>query len=357
MNNSGNELFMRRANNYISESQRKAMGAVRIPKGAIVFAKVGAAVFLERKRILAQDSCIDNNMAAFIVDEDRVDIRFAHHLLTAFRMSSLVATTALPSLNGGQLQSIPLCVPKDIREQRRIAAALGDADDLIASLGRLTTKKQAIKQSMMQRLLTGKTRLPGFSGAWREGTFEQLASPSRERVMPQNASSTTTLIELEHIESHSGRLTGASQASDAVSLKAVFKSGDVLFGKLRAYLRKFWHANRGGLCTTEIWVLHPRAGINGLFVRYVVETDRFVEVASGAYGTHMPRSDWGSVRSVPVSIPSHDEQVAIATVLVDADAEIDTLYRRLEKAKDIKTGMMQELLTGRTRLPTVEAAA
>ena len=69
MNSAGNELFMSRANNYISESRRKSLGAVRVPAGAIVFAKVGAAVFQERKRILAQDSCIDNNMSAFIVDE------------------------------------------------------------------------------------------------------------------------------------------------------------------------------------------------------------------------------------------------------------------------------------------------
>ena len=111
MNTTGNELFMVRANNYVSEKLRASMGANRIPAGAIVFAKVGAAVFLERKRILAQDSCIDNNMAAFIVDSSRADVRFLHYLLSAFKLSSLVATTALPSLNGKQLRSIPLVMP------------------------------------------------------------------------------------------------------------------------------------------------------------------------------------------------------------------------------------------------------
>lgn len=174
--------------------------------------------------------------------------------------------------------------------------------------------------------------------------------------MPQSVPTTTPLVDLDQLESGSGRLIGASQASEAVSLKAVFKPGDVLFGKLRAYLRKFWYADVAGLCTTEIWVLRPRPGVHGRFVRYVVDTDRFVDAASGAYGTHMPRSDWRTVRNIPVCIPSQAEQVEIATVLHDADTEIDVLHARLEKARNVKQGMMQELLTGRTRLP-VEAAA
>ena len=165
MNSPGNEQFMRTANNYISEAVRKRMGAVRIPAGAIVFAKVGAAVFLERKRILAQDSCIDNNMSAFIVDLAEVDVRFAHYLLSDFKLGDLAATTALPSLNGGQLRSVPLRLP-GLAEQREVVDALRSADDLTRSIELIIAKKRAIKQGMMQELLTGRTRLPGFAGEW-----------------------------------------------------------------------------------------------------------------------------------------------------------------------------------------------
>ncbi|GAQ40477.1 restriction endonuclease subunit S [Mycobacterium pseudoshottsii] len=111
MNKAGNQLFMTWANNYISESQRKQIGTIVMPTGAIVFAKVGAAVFLERKWILAQPSCIDNNMAAFMPDTSSADVRFVYYVLTNFPMASLVATGALPSLNGRQLRSIPLSMP------------------------------------------------------------------------------------------------------------------------------------------------------------------------------------------------------------------------------------------------------
>ncbi|MCA1706003.1 MAG: hypothetical protein LC808_23190 [Actinobacteria bacterium] len=242
-------------------------------------------------------------------------------------------------------------------EQSAIAETLDDVSALISGLNRLIAKKQALKRGMMQQLLTGKTRLPGFTDPWSEGTFEQLANLSRERAMPRDVRPSTPLVDLEQIEGGSGRLLGTSQASDAVSLKAVFKPDDVLFGKLRAYLRKYWYADVEGLCTTEIWVLRPRNGVRGRFVRYIVETDRFIDVASGAYGTHMPRSDWGTVRRLPVGIPPYAEQTEIASALGAMDAEISLLHARLVKMRDIKHGMMQELLSGRTRLPIEEGEA
>jgi type I restriction enzyme, S subunit len=254
------------------------------------------------------------------------------------------------------LKNVTVLLPSPA-EQFAIAERLDDVSAMISCLERVIAKKQAIKQGMMQQLLTGKTRLPGFTEPWLEGTFEQLVIPSRERAMPRDVPATTPLVELEQLEGRSGRLIGFSQASEAVSLKTVFKPGDVLFGKLRAYLRKFWYADIAGLCTTEIWVLRARTGVHGRFVRYVVETDQFVDVASGAYGTHMPRSDWGTVRTFPVAIPPHEEQKAIAGVLADTDNEIGLLRQRLAKAHNTKQGMMQELLTGRTRLPVAEGAA
>lgn len=160
MNSDGNELFMSHSNNYVTEAQRNSMGAVLMPEEAIVFAKVGAAVYLERKRILTVPSCIDNNMAAYSVDKSRVDVRFMHYVLSAFPMSSLVATGALPSLNGGQLRSIPISLPTELDEQKAIVAFLTDSDFEIDALRARLAKARDIKTGMMQQLLTGRTRLP-----------------------------------------------------------------------------------------------------------------------------------------------------------------------------------------------------
>jgi type I restriction enzyme S subunit len=158
MNNEGNETFMETANNYISESLRKQLGALVLPASSIVFAKVGAAVFLERKKILAQASCLDNNMAAYVLDPDRADCRFIHYVLLNTRLGDLVSTTALPSLSGNVLAAIELALPP-FAEQTAIAAILSDMDAELTALEGKLAKARAIKQGMMQELLIGRIRL------------------------------------------------------------------------------------------------------------------------------------------------------------------------------------------------------
>ncbi|EJL6684286.1 restriction endonuclease subunit S [Vibrio cholerae] len=158
MNNEGNETFMTAANHYISEQTRTRLGATAFPADSIVFAKVGAAVFLERKRILGQASCIDNNMAAFILDKSRVDVGYIHAQLLSKKLSALVTTTALPALNAKQLGEMLLAVPP-LPEQSAIATVLSDMDAELSTLEARRDKIHNIKQAMMQELLTGKTRL------------------------------------------------------------------------------------------------------------------------------------------------------------------------------------------------------
>lgn len=158
MNNEGNETFMTVANHYISEQTRTRLGATAFPPDSIVFAKVGAAVFLERKRILGQASCIDNNMAAFVLDKNRVDVGYVHALLLNKKLSALVTTTALPALSAKQLGEMQLAVPP-LPEQSAIATVLSDMDAELSVLEARRDKTRNIKQAMMQELLTGKTRL------------------------------------------------------------------------------------------------------------------------------------------------------------------------------------------------------
>lgn len=86
------------------------------------------------------------------------------------------------------------------------------------------------------------------------------------------------------------------------------------------------------------------------FIHAIVQSEMFIETASISYGTHMPRADWAVMRNFEIGMPSVPEQTAIATVLSDMDAEIEALERRHDKTKQIKQGMMQQLLTGRVRL-------
>lgn len=352
---------VRGARYFVTPKKYSEMKRFAIASGDFLVSCSGTIGRIFQVPVNAPPGIINQALLKLTLDETAIDPQFFLQYFRCDRFQDQI----LDNTQGGAMKNLvgmPIfkstAIPlPPLSEQRSISAALNDADELIATLERVIAKKQEIKQGMMQQLLTGKIRLPGFTKPWVEGTFEQLASPSRERAMPRDVPPATPLVDLDQIEGASGRLVGSSQASDAVSLKAAFKPGDVLFGKLRAYLRKYWYADVAGLCTTEIWVLRAKSGVHGRFVRYIVETDHFIEVASGAYGTHMPRSDWGTVRSIPVGIPRHDEQVEIASALAAADAEIIALHARLLKARDMKQGMMQQLLTGRIRLPIAEAMA
>ena len=255
------------------------------------------------------------------------------------------------NVNAGSLKHLAIPLPPTKAEQEAIAEALSDVDALIESLEQLLTKKRWIKEGAMQELLTGKKRLPGFSGKWEATRLGEFVSIRNQKVLPSGIDIDTPCVELDHIGQGDGRLLECSTAQHSTSSKYRFFTGDVLFGRLRSYLRKYWHADRDGICSTEIWplVVDPvQAEREFLFA--LVQSDRFIAAASISYGTHMPRADWDVMVNFPVRLPKVEEQAAIATVLSDMNAEITTLEAKLSKARQIKQGMMQELLTGRIRL-------
>ena len=267
-----------------------------------------------------------------------------------------LAGSNYPAISSRDVALIEIPCPS-IREQTAIAAVLSDVDRLLESLDAVIAKKRSVKTAAMQQLLTGQIRLPGFREEWKKSRLGEIASVRDRKVLPSHMSPDTLCIELDHIEQENGRLAGYSTAEFSTSTKYRFFAGDVLFGRLRSYLRKYWHADRNGICTTEIWPLmaYPEQMDSG-FLYTLVQTERFMEAASVSYGTHMPRAEWRVVRGLDLSLPPLEEQRSIARVHSDMDAEIDALERRRDKARALKEGMMQQLLTGAIQLVEVEAS-
>ncbi|WP_131753376.1 restriction endonuclease subunit S [Burkholderia vietnamiensis] len=270
-----------------------------------------------------------------------------------FRRSLIANSTVSANTNVNQnaLKKLYIWFPPEKSEQSAIAEALSDVDALLSGLDKLIAKKRDLKQAAMQQLLTGKTRLPGFSGEWEVNRFGEFVSIRNQKVMPTQVEPETLCVELEHVGQGDGRLLARGGASSSSASKYRFRAGDVLFGRLRSYLRKYWCASEDGICTTEIWpLMFDKERVSAGFVFALVQTDNFIEAASVSYGTHMPRADWGVIRNFEVALPSIEEQAAVAEVLSDMDAELAALEARREKTRLLKQGMMQELLTGKTRL-------
>ena len=266
------------------------------------------------------------------------------------QIDALLTGSNYPAINRNDVSGLCMPIPPTLAEQEAIAEALGDADALIESLERLIAKKRDVKQGAMQELLTARRRLPGFTGKWDRVEFGSVATIRNEKAFASSMPAETPCVELESIGPGTGRLITLLQASGSSS-KYKFMKGDVLFGRLRAYLKKYWYATFCGVCSTEIWPLIPRSErLRSEYLHLIVQTNEFADAAGVSYGTHMPRSDWSILRKHGIQLPQVNEQAAIATVLSDMDAEITALEEKLGKARAIKQGMMQELLTGRIRL-------
>ena len=183
--------------------------------------------------------------------------------------------------------------------------------------------------------------------------FGQIAEIRKEKVNPFNSNNDYRCIELEHLEQNTGKINGWVSSLNQKSIKNVFRTDDVLFGKLRPYLKKYWLADFEGVCSSEIWVLKPKDDkIIPQFLFYFIQMNNFIQVANVSSGSKMPRADWGYVEAHPFLIPVFlKEQKAIADCLSSWDKAIE-LQRELILSKEVrKKSLAQQLLTGKRRLP------
>lgn len=289
--------------------------------------------------------------AIVVMPKKETDIKFMSYVLYDMNLNQYSESSAQPGLSVKKLLELEYPIPQNKEEQTAIAEALSDIDSLISSLQKLIEKKKAIKQGAMQELLTGKKRLPGFCQKWAKKYLKEIIVPRKERINPAEIDN-RKCIELEHIEPNSGKILGYCESKEQKSLKTIFYPNDILWGKLRPYLRKYAHPKFSGVCSTEFWVFNAinQYACND-FMYYLLQTEDFVSAANSTTGTKMPRADWNLVQELEISIPADkNEQQAIAQVLCDMDSEIERLEKKFAKYQQIKQGMMQELLTGRVRM-------
>jgi len=243
---------------------------------------------------------------------------------------------------------IPLPRPA---EQRAIAEALSDVDGLLGALEALIAKKRAIKQATMQQLLTGKTRLPGFSGAWETKRLGEIADIEMGQS-PSSAFYNTNGRGLPLIQGNAdiaNRRTIRRTFTTQITKRG--RRGDILLS-VRAPVGEVSRATFDvclgrGVCAIRF----P----NDFLFHYLIYLEP--SWAKHSKGSTFDSVNSTDVRAVQVHLPDPNEQTAIATVLSDMDAEIAALEARRDKTRALKQGMMQQLLTGRVRLVKPEGKA
>ena len=268
------------------------------------------------------------------------------------------------AMNGSALQEIPIANLRTFKiglpplpEQRLIATALCDVDELLGGLDRLITKKRDLKQSAIQQLLTGKIRLPGFDGEWKMKRLGKVVDTD-----PENLSSDTcpefafNYIALEDVDRGFLRSYTENFFANAPSrARRKLRVNDVLVSTVRPNLQShlIFREEAGiWICSTGFCVIRCREGITNpsyiffhLFAGHITH-----QIETLLTGSNYPAINSNDVRALSIPIPSYKEQTAIASILSDMDTEIAALEQRRNKTRDLKQAMMQELLTGRIRL-------
>lgn len=291
------------------------------------------------------------------------------HLIAEINVQAAQANLSLEQIRDFAIPVVPLV------EQRAVVDALEDVSRLIASLERVASKKRAIKLGLMQELLTGRIRIPGFSEPWQlirlgdHVSYVKNVALSRAQL---DSSSPLRYLHYGDIHARPGSVLDASmedmpRASRVLARNAeLLQVGDLVFADASE------DADGVGK-SVEITGIPIDGAIPGLhtiaarfdkrvladgfkgYLQFIVAFRR--QLLALAAGTKVLATTRAYISRIELSLPGVSEQLAIAEVLRDADADVQALERRLEATRAIKRGMMQELLTGRTRLAPPEAPA
>jgi len=266
--------------------------------------------------------------------------------------------TKVTGISKTSIAKILLRFPSDLAEQHTIAEALSDVDTLIENLEKLIAKKEAIKRGAMQELLTGKRRLPGFKGEWGEKNIEEMAeivsggTPRTDNVSYWNGGIFwCTPTDITNTNKKYLFITERTITEEGLmnSVTTLLPIGTILLCS-RATIGDMCIAARS-ICTNQGFKnLVCKENVDNEFLYYLLYTKKneMLELAVGSTFLEISRK---ALSGIKLKIPTEKiEQTAIATVLSDMDAEIETLTTKLEKTMLIKQGMMQELLTGRKRI-------
>jgi len=285
---------------------------------------------------------ISRELARLRISDDACSEYIAHQLeagATQERIMRAVVGTTRLEFSIAALRQFQLPIPPTKSEQRSISTALSDVDALLGGLERLISKKRDLKQAAMQQLLTGQTRLPGFHGEWGVKTLGDLATVTKGSQL--HSSETNNEGQFPHLNGGISASSYTDKANTPADTIAISEGGNSC-GFVQFMSRPYW-------CGGHCYAVVPKNADNR-FLYHALKGQQ-PAIMGLRVGSGLPNVQKTTLALFKLNLPSDfPEQTAIASVLTDMDAELVLLEQRLTKTRALKQGMMQELLTGRTRL-------
>lgn len=318
---------------------------------------LGRTIVFEGKDAYFQDS----NIVWLATDKELLCNEYLYHYYKVIKWGASEGST-IARLYNGIICNTHIALP-DVEEQKQIATVLSEIDELISLTEKQISKKKAIKQGAMQELLTGKRRLPGFSGEWETRTLHEISNEMVDGPFGSNLKTehyTTErqvrIIQLSNIgeagwNNANVKYTTFSHAAELQ--RCIVQPGSILIAKMMP-------AGRAIICPdneksyilgSDVVKVVPNSSVDSRYLVYATISRFYLDqIADDTQGSTRARTSVSKLRKTAILFPEKDEQIAIADILSEMDMEIATLEEKLAKYRQVKQGMMQQLLTGKIRL-------
>lgn len=347
---------------YVSKARYEQDSNIKIRPQDILISKDGTIGKVAYLGMIPKAGTLNSGIFVIRANDRKIDQVFLSKIFMSFYfeefLNRLVAGSTINHLY--QKDFVKFCFPlPNSEEQVAIAAALSDVDSLISALTKKIEKKKAIRQGLMQQLLTGKKRLPGFCGDWVKKKVSSVSDILRggsprpiENYIVKSGG--VNWIKMGDVDSSAKYIfrTNEQIIESGIQYSRFVHSGDLLLSNSMSFGRPYILKTEG--CIHDGWLVIQNYDkyFDKEFLYYLLDSDevlkQYKSLAAGSSVLNLNKDIVGKV--VLYFPPSISEQTAIANILSDCDSEIAALEEKRDKYKEIKQGMMQQLLTGKIRL-------
>ena len=362
MNNVGNEIVMNNSNNYVSEELLLKMGLKACQQNAIIFAKVGAALMLDRKRIANKPFLVDNNMMIFMPNENN-ELRYIYHWLTSIRLSKYAQIGALPSFNASDIEYVIIPLPC-LEEQQKIANFLSNVDEVIAQSEAEVANLQHQKKAAMQKIFSQEVRFKREDGTsypeWNSKSFSDNFSSLNNNTFSRNMlseSGSVCNIHYGDIFVKYGEICDVQKenipkVNDHIDTGKydLLQDGDIILadtaedetvGKATEILNVDTATVISGLHTMAC---RPNYKFAPMYLGYYINSptyhNQLLPFMQGIKVTSIGRKN---ISETSISFPCLEEQQKIADFLSAYDEAISYAKQELDKWKELKKGLLQQM--------------
>ncbi len=391
MNLSGNEIFIRHANNFVSSALRDVMNAKEHPVGATVFAKIGVALQSNRRRLLVKPTIIDNNMMSATPKTEKISSRFLYFLLSTLDFNTISAGSALPYLNVSDLQKMIVRIPRDHSIQREIEEVLSAIDDHITLLRETNTTLEAIAQALFKSWFVDFDPVHAkMQGRAPEGMDEATAAlfpdsfeeselgavPKGWKWMPLSVAyeinptrklkkgDMAAYLDMAGVQTQGHSVSGVVQREMGSGTK--FMNGDTLLARITPCLENgksafvdFLPNDQTGWGSTEFVVLRPKDPLPQyhayLLARHPTFREHAIRSMSGTSGRQRIQND--VLSQFLVAVPSEPVAKAFSELVMTIQQSIREGHQQATTLSDLRDTLLPRLISGQLRVDELAEAS